>query len=66
MHNLGTFLVKNNTASLISSELGTWNIKPIEGNENLLLQGNYNGLNILEKQNGFWKLKNKIEGFDIS
>jgi AraC family transcriptional regulator, chitin signaling transcriptional activator len=65
-HNLGTFLVKNNTASLISSELGTWNIKPIEGNENLLLQGNYNGLNILEKQNGFWKLKNKIEGFDIS
>ncbi len=65
-HNLGTFLVTHNKASLISSELGTWNIKPIEGNTNLLLQGNYNGLNVLEKQNGVWKLKNKIEGFDIS
>ena len=65
-HNLGTFLVKNNKASLISSELGTWNIKPIKGKDNFLIQGNYNGLNILEKRKGVWKFKNKIEGFDIS
>jgi DNA-binding CsgD family transcriptional regulator len=32
----------------------------------LLLQGNYNGLHILERKNGIWGLRNKIEGFDVS
>lgn len=65
-HNLGTFLIKDNKANLIAGELGTWSIKPIKGKDNLLLQGNYNGLNVLEKVNGNWKFKNKVEGFDIS
>ncbi|WP_299227799.1 triple tyrosine motif-containing protein [uncultured Psychroserpens sp.] len=62
-HNDGTFVVKNNEASLIASAQGTWNIKPIK---DVLLQGNYNGLNVLEKQNGSWSLKHKMRGFDIS
>ena len=65
-HNNGTYLIKNNSAKLISEIQGTWNIKKINGRNNLLLQGNYNGLNVLENKNGSWKFKNKIEGFDNS
>ena len=65
-HNRGTFLVKNTTAQLIVSIDGTWEILPIKNNPNLLLQGNYNGLNILEKQNNKWVFRNKINGFNNS
>ena len=59
-HNNGTYLIKNNSAKLISDIQGTWNIKKINGRNNLLLQGNYNGLNVLENKNGSLKFKNKI------
>ncbi len=65
-HNSGTFIINDNKAILISDILGTWDIKPILNNDNLLLQGNYEGLNILEKKNGKWQFRNKIEGFNIS
>lgn len=65
-HNNGTYMVKNTTAELICESTGTWNIKKIEGHDNLLLQGNYDGLNILEKVNGKWRPRNKLEGFNYS
>ncbi len=65
-HNKGTFLINTNKAQLISDIQGTWNIKKINGRKNSLLQGNYNGLNVLEKKNGLWEFKNKIKGFDNS
>lgn len=65
-HNLGTFIIDNNTAKLISDWQGTWQIKPIEGNENLIIQGNYTGLNMLEKINNKWQQRNKIKGFENS
>ncbi|OIQ24154.1 MAG: LuxR family transcriptional regulator [Lacinutrix sp. MedPE-SW] len=65
-HNLGTFIVKENTVEKISNVQGTWSIKPLGNNQNKIIQGNYNGLNILEKINNKWSFKNKIEGFDIS
>ncbi|MGB5420152.1 triple tyrosine motif-containing protein [Algibacter sp.] len=65
-HNSGTFIIQDNKSRKISNILGTWQIKPIENHNNLLIQGNYSGLNILEKTNGNWEFKNKIEGFDFS
>ncbi len=65
-HNSGTFVVSDNQAQLISSFPGTWVVKPIPWNENLAIQGNYNGLSILEKKSGTWSLRNVIEGFEIS
>jgi AraC family transcriptional regulator, chitin signaling transcriptional activator len=65
-HNTGTFVIKENKAILISDILGTWDIKPMPGYGNLLLQGNYEGLHILEKKNARWQYRNKIEGFDVS
>jgi DNA-binding CsgD family transcriptional regulator len=65
-HNFGTFLIENNKAVKVSNVQGTWSIRPIKNNPNLLLQGNYNGLNIIERNNDSWRFRNKIEGFDIS
>jgi len=65
-HNSGTFLVEDGKVELISDIMGTWDIKPVNNNKPLLLQGNYDGLYMLEKKEGKWKFRNKIVGFDIS
>lgn len=65
-HNSGTFIVNEDRARLISTLPGTWDIKTISGNPNIVLQGNYDGLSILKKENGNWVFGNKISGFDIA
>jgi DNA-binding CsgD family transcriptional regulator len=62
-HDDGTFKITDGKASLIADTPGTWTIKP---HNNVLVQGNYGGLNVLEKINTSWQLKHKIAGFDIS
>jgi len=64
-HNSGTFIVNNDSVELVSSILGTWDIKAIK-NKNLLLQGNYNGLSVLEKKAGKWQFRNRLKGYSIS
>jgi len=65
-HNSGTFIINYEKAEEVADVSGAWSLKEIPNKPNLLLQGNYNGLNILEKSNGSWTFRNKIEGFDIS
>lgn len=66
-HNKGTLIIEDNkVVSSIENAIGTWDIKRIPNKPNLLLQGNYNGLNILEKVDNNWVFRNKIEGIDIS
>ncbi len=65
-HHLGTFLIEGEKAQHISTVLGTWDFKQIPDNNQLLLQGNYSGLIILEQINGHWQVRNKIEGFKNS
>jgi len=66
-HDNGTYIIENNQADKISDIKGTWSIKRIYGHPKLLIQGNYKGLNILEKTEGNqWVYRNKIEGFEIS
>jgi len=65
-HNRGTFRIKDSKAEKIVDIPGTWNIKAVDQNKNILIQGNYNGLNVIEKKNNTWTFRNKIEGFDIS
>lgn len=65
-HDRGTFVINKDRAEQISSEIGTWDLKAISAAPNLLLQGNYIGLNVLENVNNRWRFRNKIEGFDIS
>jgi len=62
-HNNGTYIVEEDRQQLISNIEGTWDIKKIPGKENLLLQGNYDGLYVLEQRSGDWQVRNKIENF---
>ena len=65
-HNKGTFLVSGENAKIISNLPGTWQVKAFPGNPNLLMQGNYDGLSILKKENGQWAFSNKVAGFETS
>jgi len=63
-HNSGTFIIDGDKANLICQKQGTWDIKRIDNHPNLLLQGNYEGLNVLEKLGNGWHYRNKVEGFN--
>lgn len=65
-HHLGTFLVDQGDVTKISDELGAWSFKSIPNKSHQLLQGNYNGLFVLEKLDRVWNIKNKIDGFKNS
>ncbi len=66
-HDKGTFIIDNaQVIDKITEAEGTWDFKSIPNNENLILQGNYGGLNILEKYDGNWKFQNTIDGIDMS
>ncbi|SDK02430.1 helix-turn-helix and ligand-binding sensor domain-containing protein [Flavobacterium noncentrifugens] len=65
-HDSGTFLVENGSARNIFMQSGTWKFETIPNHPELLLQGNYYGLSILQKIDGQWIFRNKISGFDYS
>ena len=65
-HTNGTFVVKGGQAKLISDFSGTWEVHALPGREDLLLQGNYDGLSLLKLEEGEWRFSHRVEGFDIS
>ncbi len=65
-HDSGTFIIENGAAKNIFAESGTWQFRKIPGRSNLLLQGNYYGISILEKVNNNWNFRNKIDRFNYS
>lgn len=66
-HHYGTFVVKDNQAIQIDKNFGAWKFENISNqNSDLLMVGNYDGLNVLEKKNGLWTHRNKISGFKLS
>jgi len=65
-HDSGTFIVENTSANTIFRGSGTWKFELSPNNKNILLQGNYYGISVLEKVNNQWKFRNKIEGFNYS
>lgn len=62
-HNNGTYIIENDKQRLIADIEGTWDIKKIPSREDLLLQGNYGGLYVLEQTPTGWQIRNKIENF---
>lgn len=61
-HNAGTFLIQKNQAQLISNQAGTWDLKPFQGREGWLLQGNYSGFSVLHKENNRWTFHHALAG----
>jgi len=65
-HDSGTFVIENENSKSIFSQSGTWKFESVPSNNNLIIQGNYYGISVLEKVNNQWIFKNKIEGFNYS
>ncbi len=65
-HNKGTFLINKDRASLISKLPGTWDLKVLNEKPKIIIQGNYDGLSTLKKENRNWVFGNKVLGYDIS
>lgn len=63
-HDSGTFIIQENFGKLVTNVEGTWGVKKID--KNTILQGSYDGLYVLVKENNQWKLRNKLEGFSNS
>ena len=57
-HDRGTYVISEFfDARRISNIQGTWKIQPLYNKDDLIIQGNYNGLYILEKKGGDWQVK---------
>ena len=65
-HNDGLFVLNDLKPKRIGDESGFWKITPIENNPGKYLASNYLGLFLLEKSNGDWKIRHKIDGFEES
>ncbi|MNF24608.1 bacterial transduction protein [compost metagenome] len=65
-HDSGTFIINNGMAKNIFPKSGTWKFVTVPNHKDLLLQGNYYGISVLEKVNNQWFFRNKISGFDYS
>ncbi len=65
-HDVGTFEIQNNHAQKISDVRGTWNFRTVPNQPQYLLQGNYDGLYLLERRNDSWQFKQKLKGFENS
>ena len=63
-HDSGTFIIENDTAKLISGISGNWRVEKIDSKT--IIQGNYDGLYILSKEDNKWQLRNKIKVFSNS
>ncbi|MFT5257449.1 MAG: AraC family chitin signaling transcriptional activator [Arenicella sp.] len=63
-HDSGTFIINNKEANLIFGMQGTWDFMKLE--DNLIVQGNYDGLYVLQKEKNTWRMRNKIKGFKNS
>ncbi len=65
-HHAGTFIIDKGKAVRVIPIPGTWDFTSIPENPNLVLQGSYSGLYVLERRGSSWSLRNKIRGFDNS
>ena len=65
-HDLGTFIIHENRANQISDIEGTWGVRKIPGSKQLLMQGNYDGLSVLEKNKGTWSLRKRNVVYNMS
>lgn len=65
-HDTGTFRIEGGEAFKIFSESGTWEFSTVDGRADILLQGNYYGISVLQKSGTNWYFRNRIDGFNYS
>lgn len=65
-HHRGTFRVAGDSFSPVSNSPGTWTFLSLTENPEVLLVGNYQGIELLEKRGGEWRKRNRLDGFSVS
>lgn len=65
-HDYGSYVINGNSASQIFSASGTWKFEKHPTDPNLIIQGNYHGVSLLQNVGGSWKFRNMISGFNYS
>lgn len=65
-HNKGSFVINKGSSRQITNIQGGWNFLGVPGHPGHIIQGAYNGLLLLEKQNGTWQFERRIKGFQES
>lgn len=65
-HDSGTFIINGTSCNLIFNQSGTWKFDSNPKNPNIIIQGNYYGMSVLEFKNSQWQFRNKIAGFNYS
>lgn len=67
-HNKGVFRIDGDRSLWLGDQNGSWAVKPILGKdgETLLVSGGYEGLYIYSSTNGNWRLRNRLEGLQVS
>lgn len=64
-HNRGLFIVDKTRLQNIDNSEGFWQVRSLPGTD-YVIAGSYNGLYILQKQQGKYYISHKIKGFDIT
>lgn len=62
MHDKGLMLIHGNTIEKIGKLNGVWCCQQIAGHDDMLYVGTYDGLFVLEKNNGQWRVSHRVEG----
>ncbi len=63
-HHLGAFILDRETLIPINtSEQGAWMFEHPPGRNDLIIQGSYQGIFLLEKVNDTWQTKTKVHGY---
>ena len=65
-HNNGTYVIKGDVATRIYGHSGTWVVKNYEGMPGYYLQGHYNGISLLQEENGKFNFLGMVENFPHS
>lgn len=66
LHDRGVFLVQGTRMEKIGQINGAWTCQPLSGVPDKMYVGVYDGLYLIEKINGIWRVSHKIEGMTHS
>jgi DNA-binding CsgD family transcriptional regulator len=65
-HHTGAYRIEGLQSKRISDEPGAWIFSTIPAEQNLMIGGLYNGLQLFRKEGAHWKFAKKLQGFSES
>lgn len=62
LHDRGVFLVEGTTMRKVADVAGAWVCQPVMGTTDQMFVGVYDGLYLMEKKEGEWRIVSKVQG----